>query len=121
MPEVREYIDKDGRSRFAEWFDALEARAAARVVTAKIKLSAGQMGNLKPVGSGVAEYRIDYGPGYRVYLGQDGAQLIILLAGGDKSSQPRDIQEALRLWQEYKARKAKPAKPTATKSARKKR
>ncbi len=115
MLEVREYIAKDGRNRFAEWFDALEARAAARVVTAKIKLSAGHMGNLRPVGGGVAEYRIDYGPGCRVYLGQDGAQLIILLIGGDKSSQSRDIQEALRLWQEYKARKAKPVKPTTTK------
>lgn len=121
MLDVREYIDKEGRNRFAAWFDALEARAAARVVTAKTKLSAGHVGNLKPVGGGVAEYRIDYGPGYRVYLGQDGVHLIILLIGGDKNSQSRDIQEALHLWQEYKVRKAKRVKPTTTKSVGKKR
>ena len=119
MPEVREYIDRDGRSRFAEWFDELEARAAARVVAAKVKLSEGHFGKLKPVGGGVAEYRIDYGPGYRLYLGQDGTQLIILLIGGDKSGQDKDIQEAMSLWREYKARKAKPAKAAATKPIRK--
>ena len=93
---------------------------AARVVTAKVKLSEGHFGNLKPVGGGVAEYRIDYGPGYRLYLGQDGTQLIILLIGGDnKSGQDKDIQEAMSLWREYKARKAKPAKAAATKPIRK--
>lgn len=89
------------------------------MVTAKVKLSEGHFGNLKPVGGGVAEYRIDYGPGYRLYLGQDGTQLIILLIGGNKSGQDKDIQEAMSLWREYKARKAKPEKAAATKPIRK--
>lgn len=106
MPDIREYIFEDGRSPFAAWFHRLEARAAAKVAVVKIKISNGQFGNLKAVGEGVSEYRIDYGPGYRVYLGRDGTELVILLGGGDKTSQSEDIAEAKRLWQDYKRRKA---------------
>ena len=106
MPDIREYIFEDGHSPFATWFHRLEARAAAKVAVAKIKMSNGQFGNLKAVGEGVSEYRIDYGPGYRVYLGRDGLELVILLGGGDKTSQDDDIAEAKRLWRDYKRRKA---------------
>jgi len=106
MPDIREYLLEDGPSPFAVWFHKLEARAAAKVAVAKIKMSNGQFGNLKAVGEGVSEYRIDYGPGYRVYLGRDGAELVILLGGGEKSSQSEDIAEAKRLWKDYKHRKA---------------
>lgn len=105
MIDVLEYLDEDGDSPFGRWFKRLDARVAAKVATARIKLTVGQMGNVKPVGEGVSEYRIDFGPGYRVYFGQDGRRLILLLAGGDKTTQPGDITRAKSLWQDYKRRK----------------
>jgi putative addiction module killer protein len=88
----------------------LETRAAAKVAVAQTKLSLGQFGNLKAVGEGIFEYRIDYGPGYRIYLAHDGLQYVILLGGGDKTTQDRDIAEAKELWTEYKRRKAQAMK-----------
>ncbi len=114
MPDVREYLLENGRSPFALWFDRLEARAATKVAVAKIKLANGQFGNLKAVGEGVLEYRIDYGPGYRVYLGRDGAELVILLGGGDQTTQGDNIAEAKALWKDYKRRKALEKKPVQT-------
>jgi putative addiction module killer protein len=83
----------------------LEAVAAAKVSVAQTKLGLGQFGNLKPVGEGVFEYRIDYGPGYRVFVAHDGDQYVVLLGGGDKTTQDADIQRAKELWAEYKHRK----------------
>jgi len=83
---------------FAEWLDSLrDLRARARVQVRIERLAAGNPGNVRPVGEGVSELRIDYGPGYRVYFKRHGSELIILLAGGDKSSQARDIKTAIRL------------------------
>lgn len=83
---------------FARWLDELrDLQARARVQIRIERLAAGNAGDVKPVGEGVSELRIEYGPGYRVYFKQDGAALIILLAGGDKSTQSRDIKMALRL------------------------
>ena len=83
---------------FAKWIDGLrDLRARARVLARIERLSRGLAGNAKPVGEGVSELRIDYGPGYRVYFKKRGRALIILLAGGDKRSQNRDISKALRL------------------------
>lgn len=73
-------------------------------MTAKSKLQNG-IGDIKPVGEGVLEIRIDWGPGYRVYFGQDGLKLVILLAGGDKSTQEQDIRDAKAYWDDYKQRK----------------
>ena len=85
---------------FANWLENLrDIRAKARVLVQIERLSSGNAGDVKPVGEGVAEMRIDYGPGYRVYFIQRGSELIILLAGGDKSSQSRDIKAAIRLAQ----------------------
>ena len=82
------YVDANDRSPFAEWFDALDAEAVARVtVVALVRLGEGKLGNTKGVGAGVLEYRIDFGPGYRVYFGRDGDTVIILLAGGMKKRQ----------------------------------
>jgi putative addiction module killer protein len=106
MPEIREYLLENGQSPFAIWFDSLEARAAAKVTTAKTKVANGQTGNLEPVGAGVFEYKIDYGPGYRVYMAYDGSRLVILLGGGDKTTQSKDIATAKQLWIEYKRRKS---------------
>lgn len=84
--------------RYLGWFDSLQDRQARARINVRIRrLSLGNPGDVKPVGEGVSELRIDYGPGYRVYFIQRGQQLIILLAGGDKSSQPRDIRTALNL------------------------
>lgn len=83
---------------FADWLDSLrDIRARAHVQARIERLAAGNPGDVEPVGEGVSELRIDYGPGYRVYFKQRGRQLIILLAGGDKSTQAKDIRAALRL------------------------
>lgn len=105
MPDVREYIDSEGRSPFARWFNRLNAPAAAKVATAMARLAGGNLPNVKGVGSGVFECRIDFGPGYRVYFGKDGERLVILLGGGTKKRQQDDIKAALSNWQDYKRRK----------------
>ncbi len=80
---------------YAEWFDGLRDRQAKTRVDIRIRrLSLGNPGDVKPVGEGISELRIDYGPGYRVYFIQRDNEFIVLLAGGDKSSQDRDIREA---------------------------
>jgi putative addiction module killer protein len=103
--QVREYLDRGGRSPFAAWFEALNAPAAAKVAIAVTRIAQGNLSNVKGVGAGVCEYKIDFGPGYRVYFGKDGEQLVILLGGGSKKRQPRDIAKAVELWQDYKKRK----------------
>ncbi len=83
---------------YARWFDALKDRSARARIDIRIRrLSLGNPGDVKPVGRGVSELRIDHGPGYRVYFVQRGTQIIVLLAGGDKSSQSRDIDLAMEL------------------------
>jgi putative addiction module killer protein len=83
---------------FAKWlFGLRDMRARARIQARIDRLESGNTGDAKPVGEGVSEMRIDYGPGYRVYFVRRGTELIILLAGGDKSSQSKDIRKALRL------------------------
>lgn len=85
---------------FAQWLDELrDIKARARVQVRIERLAAGNPGDVEPVGEGVSELRINYGPGYRVYFKQQGQELIILLAGGDKSTQAKDIKAALRLAQ----------------------
>jgi putative addiction module killer protein len=105
MIDVREYLDAEGRSHYGVWFDGLTAQAAAKVATALTRLAAGNFSNVKGVGSGLFENKIDFGPGYRVYFGKDGNRLVILLGGGTKKRQQRDIDTALAHWQEYKRRK----------------
>ncbi|GAB6039470.1 type II toxin-antitoxin system RelE/ParE family toxin [Endothiovibrio diazotrophicus] len=83
---------------YAKWLNGLrDIRARARVLVRVERLAAGNPGDAEPVGEGVSELRINYGPGYRVYYKQQGRELVILLAGGDKGSQSRDIKTALRL------------------------
>ena len=105
MVDVREYIDPEGRSRYGRWFERLNSQAAAKVATALTRLASGNISNVKGVGSGLFECRIDFGPGYRVYFGKDGERLLILVGGGSKRRQQVDIAASIRSWQEYKRRK----------------
>jgi putative addiction module killer protein len=105
MPQMREYEDSDGRSPFASWLANLDARAAAKVELSLAKLEAGLRPNLKSVGKGVHESRIDFGPGYRIYFAFDGTKLILLLGGGEKHGQTADIASAQARWADYKQRK----------------
>jgi putative addiction module killer protein len=83
---------------FARWLDGLrDIRARARVLVRIERIVAGNFGDSKPVGQGISELRIDYGPGYRVYFTKRGQQIVILLVGGDKSGQAADIKTAIRL------------------------
>jgi putative addiction module killer protein len=102
MPEIRYYVAANGREPFARWFADLEAVARAKVTRAVVRLEQGNFSNVKSVGEGVFEYRIDFGPGYRIYFGQDGQTLVILLTAGTKKRQQRDIVEAHAYWRDYK-------------------
>jgi len=85
---------------FAKWLDGLhDIRARARILVRIERLAAGNPGDVKPVGEGVSELRIDYGPGYRVYYKKHGQKVVILLIGGDKNTQAKNIKTALRLAQ----------------------
>ena len=105
--DILEYLDAAGASPFGRWFDQMDARAAAKVRVALERMSQGNLSNAKGVGAGVLEYRIDFGPGYRIYFGRDGDLLIILLAGGTKQRQQRDIEAAQSRWADYRRRKGK--------------
>src|SRR5260370_20019037 len=105
MIEVREYLDKGGHSPFAAWSDRLNREAAAKVAAALARIQQGNLSNAKGVGAGVYEYRIDFGPGYRIYFGKDRDRLLILVGGGTKKRQQDDIKTALARWQDYKQRK----------------
>ncbi len=105
MIEVREYVDAAGRSAFKVWFDDLDRPAAIKVTVALQRIAEGHTAALKSVGEGVSEYTIDFGPGLRIYFGKDGERLVILLAGGTKQRQQRDVANAQAAWKEYKRRK----------------
>ena len=105
MPTVEESVREDGSSPYRTWFDGLHAQAAAKVVTATARLEMGNTSSVKWMGA-IGEYRLDWGPGFRIYLLQDGDALIVLLGGGTKKSQQKDIARARALAAEYKARKA---------------
>lgn len=105
MIDIREYVQQDGRNLFGEWYQRLNSEAARRVTTDLYRLGLGNFSNVKGVGAGVFEYRIDFGPGYRVYFGKDGEQIVILLCGGSKLRQQSDIARAKDYWQEYKRQK----------------
>lgn len=102
--EVREYIREDGSNPYQKWFNRLDAQAAAKVSVAKARLELGHSSNIKWMGS-IGEYRIDWGPGYRIYLAQDGKDLIVLFGGGTKKGQQAGIDKAKELLREYQARK----------------
>jgi len=106
--EILEYLDPAGCSPFAQWFAGLNAVAAARVAVALTRLGNGNFSNVEGAGAGVYEYKIDFGPGYRIYFGKDGERIVILLGGSAKKRQSAAIAAARSAWAAYK--RAKPGK-----------
>ncbi len=105
LQAVQEYVTEGGKNPFREWLLALRdvhARARIRVRLNRVRL--GNFGDAKSVGGGVSELRIPYGPGYRVYFARVGSSLVLLLCGGDKSSQVRDVETAKQYWLDYQRR-----------------
>lgn len=102
--KILEYIKEDGSNPYKKWFDSLNTQAAVKVTVAKARIELGNTSNIKWF-DGIGEYRIDWGPGYRIYLIQDGFEIIVLLGGGSKKRQQQDIKKAKALYKEYKTRK----------------
>lgn len=99
------YIDAGERAPFVDWLESLDRQAVQRVTIALDRLEGGNTGQLKSLGGGIHELRLRYGPGYRIYLGQEGQTLVILLTGGTKRRQSQDIERARLLWAAYQAEK----------------
>lgn len=110
MAEIRiiEYLDRQLRSPFALWFEGLNAPAAAKVTGAIYQMTVGNWSNVKGVGSGVFERKIDFGPGYRLYFGKDGDRIVILLGGSTKQRQGQAVKAALDRWADYRRGKGSP-------------
>ena len=103
--QLRNYVTADGRIPFSEWRDSLRDRRARAKIRARLdRVEEGNLGDYKSVGEGVFELRIDYGTGYRLYFGQEESTIIILLCGGDKSTQAQDIRKAQKYWEDYRSR-----------------
>jgi putative addiction module killer protein len=105
MLDIREYLDRHGQSPFRAWRGKLNPEARRKVTTALFRIGLGNFSNVQGVGGGVFECKINFGPGYRVYFGKDGEQIVILLGGGTKQRQQNDISLALGRWEDYKQRK----------------
>lgn len=100
---IKEYISKDGKNHFREWNNSLKDKKAKVKIDIRIaRLRLGNFGDTKSVGDGVYELRIHFGPGYRIYYGLDGDRIVLLLCGGDKKTQKKDIKKASAFWEEYK-------------------
>lgn len=103
--EVEYYETKNGQQPFRDWLLNLKDKEGRQKIKARIaRVSLGNLGHCEPVGKGVMELKINFGPGYRVYFGQVGQTLVLLLNGGDKNSQQKDIQQALNYWEDYRRR-----------------
>ncbi len=113
--QIQVYVREDGSSPFQEWVRGLDPAALLRVSTAQARLGLGNTSNVKWF-DGIGEFKINWGPGYRIYLAQDGKALIILFSGGTKKTQQSDIAEALALYQEYQQRKPQAQQEEATKA-----
>jgi putative addiction module killer protein len=105
MRALKEYETEDGVSPFARWLDRLNDQTAARITRVLTRLKEGYRTDTETVGQGVHECRIHFGPGYRVYFANDGPELILLLNGGTKKRQSKDIRDSQDYWKDYKRRK----------------
>lgn len=105
MIEIRRYVTEAGRDVFGDWLESLkDTRTKAKIVARIARLSVGNFGDCRPIRKGVWELRIDWGPGYRVYYAMVGKRCVLLLCGGDKGKQNRDIETAVAHWQDYQQR-----------------
>ena len=105
--EIRRYVSESGRDLVGEWLAALEDRRARAMITTRIaRLEAGNLGDCRPVGLGIWELRIDWGPGYRLYYAMVGLDVFLLLCGGDKRMQSADIRRAAALLTDHRRRTA---------------
>ena len=102
---IVEYLDAHGRSAYAKWFESLNAAAAAKAAAALYQLAAGNFSNVKGVGSGVLERKIDFGPGYRMYFAKERNTLVVLLGGSSNQRQQDAIAAAKVRWSDYRRRK----------------
>ncbi|MCU7243386.1 MAG: type II toxin-antitoxin system RelE/ParE family toxin [Microcystis sp.] len=103
--EIRRYVTNEGKVPFAQWLDSLrDAKTKTKIAQRLDRVNLGNLGDHKSVGEGVYELRIDYGSGYRIYFGQIGTTIILLLCGGDKKTQAKDIEIAQKYWQDYRRR-----------------
>lgn len=106
MIELQHYRMRNGRDPFGEWLAGLrDINTRAKVEVRLGRLERGLFGDCEPIGDGLSELRIDWGPGYRVYFGREGKTLILLLCGGDKGKQAKDIRDAKNYWKDHKARR----------------
>lgn len=103
---INEYIDEFGNSPYAQWLGSLkDARAKARIIINVDKMELGLFGDSRPIGYGLSELRIHYGPGYRVYYGKEDMYMYLLLCGGNKLTQSKDIKLAIKHWKNHERRK----------------
>ena len=100
------YEDRHGRMPFVEWLESLDGKSQARIRHRLTRVEAGNLGDCEPAGEGVLELKLFFGPGYRVYFGEAEKTLIILLCGGDKKSQEKDIRKAKEYWNDYRESKS---------------
>jgi putative addiction module killer protein len=96
------YADEDGNEPFQIWIDALrDTQGRRRIIKRLLRVQQGNYGDVEPIGEGLSELRLFFGPGYRVYFGEDSGNIVVILCGGDKDSQDSDIENAKAYWQEY--------------------
>ena len=101
MIEFTEYIDANGKSPFAQWFDALDAVAATKIRVYTTRVELGNYSNVEPIGEGLSEIKIDFGPGYRVYFRKEKEKLLLLLGGSSKKGQQKAIDASKLAWKKY--------------------
>lgn len=102
--EIERYVTADGQIPFDNWFDSIRVSKTQTIISKRLdRVRMGNLGDYRSVGGGVFELRIDYDPGYRIYFGQVGTTIVLLLCGGDKSSQIKDIRQAQEYWRDYRS------------------
>lgn len=102
--EIERYVTPDGQIPFDNWFDSIRVSKTQTIISKRLdRVRMGNLGDYRSVGGGVFELRIDYGRGYRIYFGQVGTTIVLLLCGGDKSSQIKDIRQAQKYWRDYRS------------------
>ena len=102
--EIERYVTADGQIPFDNWFDSIRVSKTQTIISKRLdRVRMGNLGDYRSVGGGVFELRIDYDPSYRIYFGQVGTTIVLLLCGGDKSTQIKDIRQAQEYWRDYRS------------------